>query len=74
MSYKEQRELDALPAQIEALETEQTDIRATLADGQLYQSDLPRAVALQARDAEIDVALNDVLERWSALEARGNSA
>ena len=28
----------------------------------------------QARDAEIDVALNDVLERWSALEARGNSA
>ena len=74
LSYKEQRELDALPAQIEALETEQTDIRATLADGQLYQSDLPRAVALQARDAEIDVALNDVLERWSALEARGNSA
>ncbi|MFD1710015.1 ATP-binding cassette domain-containing protein [Ottowia sp. GY511] len=70
LSYKEQRELDALPGQIEALETEQSDIRAALADGQLYQSDLARAVALQARDGEIDDALMHALERWSELEAR----
>ncbi len=70
LSYKEQRELDSLPALIESLEAEQTELRAQLADGQLYQSDLARAVALQARDGEIDTALNEALERWSDLESR----
>ena len=70
MSYKEQRELESLPALIESLEAEQTELRAQLADGQLYQSDLARAVALQARDGEIDTALNEALERWSDLESR----
>lgn len=74
LSYKEQRELDSLPARIEALESEQNEIRATLADGQLYQSDLARAVALQARDGEIETALHEALERWSALEAGGGAA
>ena len=68
LTYKEQRELDALPARIEALEAEQTSIRATLADGALYQSDLPRAIALQARDTAIDEELTQALERWAALE------
>ena len=70
LSYKEQRELESLPALIESLEAEQTELRAQLADGQLYQSDLARAVALQARDGEIDTALNEALERWSDLESR----
>ena len=69
LSYKEQRELDGLPAQIEALETEQADIRAALADGSLYQSDLQRAVALQARDTAIDEELTAALERWAVLDA-----
>ncbi|QTD44813.1 ATP-binding cassette domain-containing protein [Ottowia testudinis] len=67
LSYKDQRELDALPARIEALETEQADIRARLADGTLYQSDLPQAVALQARDNAIEDALMAALERWETL-------
>ena len=67
LSYKEQRELDALPAQIEALEAEQAQIRLQLADGTLYQSDLQQAVALQARDTAIDEALLQALERWEAL-------
>ena len=33
LSYKEQRELDTLPQSIAALEAEQTDIQAALADG-----------------------------------------
>ncbi|ARU06344.1 ABC transporter ATP-binding protein [Comamonas serinivorans] len=70
LSYKEQREFDALPQQIEALEAEQTALRAELADGSLYASDLERAVALQARDTEIETALMDALERWEALGAR----
>jgi ATP-binding cassette subfamily F protein uup len=39
LSYKEQRELDGLPALIEQLETEQATIDAALADGSLYVKD-----------------------------------
>ncbi|MDO5693789.1 MAG: ATP-binding cassette domain-containing protein [Pseudomonadota bacterium] len=67
LSYKEQRELDSLPAHIEALETEQADVRAALADGRLYQTELERAIALQARDVEIEEALMTALERWETL-------
>ena len=67
LSYKEQRELDALPALIESLESEQATIQAELADGTLYSSDLERALALQARDTEIEDALMTALERWEIL-------
>ena len=69
LSYKDQRELDALPQQIEALETEQAALRAQLADGSLYASDPARATALSQRDAEIEQALLQALERWEALSA-----
>ncbi|MCO5105099.1 MAG: ATP-binding cassette domain-containing protein [Burkholderiaceae bacterium] len=69
LSYKEQRELDELPAHIEALEAEQAGVQLALADGTLYQSDAARAVALQMRDAEIEEALTQALERWEALSA-----
>ena len=67
LSYKEQRELDQLPAQIDALETEQKSIREQLADGTIYSTDGARAAVLTARDGEIDEALMHALERWSAL-------
>ena len=67
LSYKEQRELDALPALIESLESEQATIQAELADGTLYSSNLERALALQARDTEIEDALMTALERWEIL-------
>ena len=67
--YKEQRELEALPGHIEALEAEQAGIRAALADGTLYQSNLQEAIALQARDAAIDDELTAALERWETLGA-----
>lgn len=71
LSYKDQRELEQLPAHIEALEQEQAALRAELEDGSLYQRDLQRAIALQARDAAIEEALLAALERWSALEGAG---
>ena len=67
LSYKEQRELDQLPAQIDALETEQKSIREQLADGTIYSTDGARAAVLTAWDGEIDEALMHALERWSAL-------
>ena len=69
LTYKEQRELEALPGHIEALEAEQAGIRAALADGTLYQSNLQEAIALQARDAAIDDELTAALERWETLGA-----
>jgi ATP-binding cassette subfamily F protein uup len=70
LSFKEQRELDALPQQIESLEAEQAQLRAELADGSLYTRDAARATALHERDGAIDAELMAALERWEALSAR----
>ena len=67
LSYKEQRELEALPGQIEALEQEQQEIDQALADGSLYANDAPRAAALATRHGEIEEALMMALERWDQL-------
>jgi ATP-binding cassette subfamily F protein uup len=67
LSYKEQRELDALPDAIEALEQEQRTINEELADGGLYGSNPARAAELTERSARIDEELMAALERWEAL-------
>jgi ATP-binding cassette subfamily F protein uup len=70
LSYKDQRELDALPGRIEALEKEQQALRDELADGTIYTRDAQRATALHAREAAIDEELMAALERWEALSSR----
>ena len=67
LSFKEQRELDGLPAAIAALETEQKEIADALADGSLFASDNARALKLSTRNAEIDDVLMAALERWELL-------
>jgi ATP-binding cassette subfamily F protein uup len=67
LSYKEQRELDGLPALIESLEKEQREVRASLADSALFAKDPAQATALFARDAQIDTELVNALERWEIL-------
>jgi ABC transport system ATP-binding/permease protein len=67
LSYKEQRELDALPALIGSLEEEQKIVHEELADGTLYASDPVRAANLSERSARIDDELMAALERWEAL-------
>jgi ATP-binding cassette subfamily F protein uup len=69
LSYKEARELEALPGQIQALEAEQGTLAARLADPALYQ-DPPQAAALHARTEAIEAELLDALARWEALEAK----
>jgi len=70
LSYKEQRELDALPARIGALEAEQKSIAEAIADPSLYAKNPERATELHARYAQIDEELLAALERWEALGAR----
>jgi ATP-binding cassette subfamily F protein uup len=67
LSFKEQRELDGLPSAIAALEAEQKDIADALADGSLFAKDNARALALTARNAQIDEELMAALERWEEL-------
>jgi ATP-binding cassette subfamily F protein uup len=67
LSYKEQRELDALPALMQALEAEQAALNALLADGAIYASDPKRAAQAQARVAQIDDELLQALERSEQL-------
>jgi ABC transport system ATP-binding/permease protein len=69
LSYKDQRELETLPARIEALEAEQRSIAELTADPSLYVSDPQRAAALHERSAQIEDELMAALERWEALEA-----
>ena len=69
LSYKYQRELDALPDRIAALEAEQAALNARLADGSLYATNPPEAAQAAARLAAIDDELMVCLERWEALEA-----
>ncbi len=71
LSYKEQRELEGLPARIEALEAEQKTLAERLADAGFYSREPQNVPAAQARVAAIDDELLQALERWEALGARG---
>lgn len=71
LSYKEQRELDALPDEIAALETEQAAINVQLSDPEIFK-DYEKAGALQNRAEEIETLLLEKLERWELLEAKQN--
>ncbi len=67
LSFKETQELEALPAQIEALETEQSAINAQLVTPEIYNN-TKEAKALQTKLLSIEEAIKSVLERWEVLE------
>ncbi|MDZ5460679.1 ATP-binding cassette domain-containing protein [Azohydromonas lata] len=70
LGYKEQRELDALPARIEALEAEQKTLTEQLSDPELYVRDAQRATQMHERVAQIEEELMAALERWEELGSR----
>ena len=74
LSYKETRELEALPAEIEALEAEQAALAAKMHDPEYFRQGAEVLRADQARNAEIEALLMDKLERWEALEAKAKAA
>ena len=68
LSYKEQREFEALPAQIAALEEEQAQLERALADGQLYANDPARAAEMASRLMVVEESWMAAMERLQALE------
>ncbi|MCA0176895.1 MAG: ATP-binding cassette domain-containing protein [Proteobacteria bacterium] len=71
LSYKEQREWDALPGRIEALEAEQAQLDARLADPAFFTGPPDEVARTTTRHAQIEDELMALLERWAELEGRG---
>jgi ATP-binding cassette subfamily F protein uup len=70
LSYKETRELESLPKEIEALEAEQKALAAKMLAQEYYRQPPDVLRADQQRSAEIEALLLAKLERWEALEAK----
>ena len=67
LSYKDQRDLDRLPGEVERLETEIVEAEATLADPDLFMMD-PKHFADLTRSIDVKRAERDAAEeRWLAV-------
>lgn len=69
LSYKEQRELDQLPALIEKLETEQTALLTQIGDPGFYQQEATVITAAQTRMAALESELATAYARWETLDS-----
>lgn len=69
LSYKEQRELEALPERIEALEAEQADIHLRMGAGDFYKQASENITGVMQRLETVKLELEACYERWQALEA-----
>lgn len=69
MSFKEERELEALPDLIAALEEEQAGLHATLASPDFYKSAGAGVAAINARLDALEQELSEAYRRWEELEA-----
>ncbi|MEP7328125.1 MAG: ATP-binding cassette domain-containing protein [Betaproteobacteria bacterium] len=74
LSFKEQRELAALPAELEALEREQHALTATMCAPDYHKRDAALMKADRARAEAVEHLLAQKFERWAALDARAGSA
>lgn len=68
LSYKDQRELDQLPAEIEALETRISQLQAVIADPDFYLQDKTVVQDKLATLSQCERQLEQRVERWGALE------
>ncbi|HEY0563581.1 MAG TPA: ATP-binding cassette domain-containing protein [Methylophilus sp.] len=73
LSFKEQKELEALPALIETLENEQKNINQTLEDPAMYRDKPEQVKTLQARLLAIEAEVSTQMQRWDDLESRANA-
>ncbi len=69
LSYKDQRELDQLPARIEQLEAEVSDLHTRVADPAFYQQPADQITAVQRRLKDLEADLATAYDRWETLEA-----
>ena len=68
LSYKQQRELDSLPAVIEKLEQRQMKLEETIAQPGFYQGDHAQVQEILDDLANVQTEMESTFERWTALE------
>jgi len=69
LSFKEQRELEALPSRIEALEAEQTALSAEVAGPDFYKKPAAEIHAAMARLAALPAEIEAAMQRWDELDS-----
>ena len=74
MSYKETRELEQLPLQIEALEAEQRALAEAMSGPEYHKRGGEQMRKDATRATEIEQALEVAFERWAELDAKKNAS
>ena len=72
LSYKEQRELDALPGRIDELEQQQQALEHTMSEPEFYQQDHTRIKDVTDQLAAVQAELEAAFERWAELEGESS--
>ena len=70
LSYKEERELEQIPQQIEELEQEQTELQSAMSDPDFFKQSSDIITDASNRLQTIQSELERLLERWEELESR----
>jgi ATP-binding cassette subfamily F protein uup len=69
LSYKLQRELDALPGQIDELEQKMAAVQAQIADAGFYQRPIDETSKVLAQLESLQGELDVLVERWAELDS-----
>jgi ABC transport system ATP-binding/permease protein len=69
LSYKDQRELEAMPEKIQRLEAEQLELQTAIADPALFQGNSARGSETLQRLQALTTELENAYSRWDALES-----
>ncbi len=72
LTFKERRELESLPARVEALEAEQRRLHLQSASPEFYKDGADQIRSVLARLETLNVELEAALSRWVELEERQN--
>jgi ATP-binding cassette subfamily F protein uup len=70
LSFKELRELEALPARIEALEMELESLQNRMGEATFYQQPGTSIAQTRERMAGLEAELGMAYTRWESLETR----
>jgi ATP-binding cassette subfamily F protein uup len=74
LSYKEQRQLEALPKKIDALEAEQSELSTRMGEADFYRQSGDKIAAAMERLEAVKNELEACYARWETLEAQGREA
>lgn len=73
LSFKEQRELEVLPAQIERLEDKQGELYGVMSDASFYKKSAAEISRLNSELKQVQQKLAKAFARWEELEARNDA-